>query len=602
MLYSDMKRTLILAALMVLVPATSFAAVCPNISQDMWQNSCDQGLSEGSCVRYVTGPQVSELQRFLTSYYGLTQNIVVGIYGPKTRQYVQQFQREHGLPQSGQARSMTRAAIAAVCSPLSVSEQKTYEPAVPQSAYAQASYQQPQWAEAIKVSEWLFDEPVTGPGVANDTSGHNNTGILEFGATRYVGTQNGNKLLLDGIDDRMSVVTASPVNNLTHVSVMAWVRPEENAGIILRKGNSAPARFNFGIDKDGKLYLRSGHTASQGVWTTVASVPLNTWSHVGFTYDVSGTPTFYINGQVVAAMQNQSPSGSVVMDTAYAYVGNNHDLGNYSAGGDSAFEGRMDIIRIYNGIVSSAQMLAAYQGGTMPEEQTQATQAASQNPTIAEWLFNEGSGIFAKSSTPYMNDGVLQNGVSFAPKDSGSAVYFDGVQGRIQVEKTTGIKGERAFTAMAWIRPTENAGLIVRVDETNPAVWNFGIDSDGALYLRTGHMGTQGVWKTVASVPLSMWNHVAVSYDFLGEPTFYLNGQIVASVKVQAPSGSVVTESALVPLFIGNNHTYANNSTSGLDTAFEGGIDTLRIKRGVVPASTLYTIYQSELFNEVSIP
>src|SRR3989344_2614528 len=63
-----------------------------------------------------TGGQVSELQTFLTDYYNLDENIVVGGYfGNLTHKYVVRFQTEQGLPAFGIAGSLTRAKIAGVC-------------------------------------------------------------------------------------------------------------------------------------------------------------------------------------------------------------------------------------------------------------------------------------------------------------------------------------------------------------------------------------------------------------------------------------------------------------------------------------------------------
>ncbi len=64
----------------------------------------------------TTNGQVSELQAFLTDYFDLDENIVVGGYfGRLTEKYVKQFQTEHGLPSFGIVGSLTRAKIAQVC-------------------------------------------------------------------------------------------------------------------------------------------------------------------------------------------------------------------------------------------------------------------------------------------------------------------------------------------------------------------------------------------------------------------------------------------------------------------------------------------------------
>ncbi len=63
--------------------------------------------------------QVTELQKFLSAYYSYDPNeLVTGYFGPTTKRYVQQFQKDQGFPsdaQLGIAGSMTRATIANVC-------------------------------------------------------------------------------------------------------------------------------------------------------------------------------------------------------------------------------------------------------------------------------------------------------------------------------------------------------------------------------------------------------------------------------------------------------------------------------------------------------
>ncbi|HEY4516640.1 MAG TPA: peptidoglycan-binding domain-containing protein, partial [Candidatus Paceibacterota bacterium] len=79
---------------------------CPKLSITMQRGARDA----------TAGSQVSELQAFLTSYYNLDENIVVGGYfGNLTHKYVVRFQTEQGLPTFGIAGSLTRAKIAQVC-------------------------------------------------------------------------------------------------------------------------------------------------------------------------------------------------------------------------------------------------------------------------------------------------------------------------------------------------------------------------------------------------------------------------------------------------------------------------------------------------------
>ncbi|GEM_PF-2019590 len=85
---------------------TSAGNYCPKLSITLQKGSRDAS----------TDGQVSELQTFLTDYYNLDENVVVGGYfGKLTQKYVIEFQNQHGLPAFGIAGSLTRAKIAQVC-------------------------------------------------------------------------------------------------------------------------------------------------------------------------------------------------------------------------------------------------------------------------------------------------------------------------------------------------------------------------------------------------------------------------------------------------------------------------------------------------------
>jgi hypothetical protein len=89
---------------------TTSSVYCPQLSTTLQKGARDAS----------TGGQVSELQNFLTSYYNLDENVVVGGYfGKLTQQYLIKFQTEHGLPALGIAGTLTRAKIANVCGSMS---------------------------------------------------------------------------------------------------------------------------------------------------------------------------------------------------------------------------------------------------------------------------------------------------------------------------------------------------------------------------------------------------------------------------------------------------------------------------------------------------
>ncbi len=81
------------------------SSACPNLTMTL-----TKGMRDAN-----TGGQVSELQDWLASYYGLGNNFTSGYFGVQTVKYVTQFQRENGIEPVGFVGRQTRAAIARVC-------------------------------------------------------------------------------------------------------------------------------------------------------------------------------------------------------------------------------------------------------------------------------------------------------------------------------------------------------------------------------------------------------------------------------------------------------------------------------------------------------
>ena len=90
----------------VLLPTISFAQTstvyCPTLSTS---------LQKGA-----RGGQVTELQKFLASYFNLNSStIVTGYFGPTTQSYILKLQAQQGVPTIGVAGPMTRATIMRIC-------------------------------------------------------------------------------------------------------------------------------------------------------------------------------------------------------------------------------------------------------------------------------------------------------------------------------------------------------------------------------------------------------------------------------------------------------------------------------------------------------
>ena len=79
--------------------------VCPVLTTSLYRGETDAR----------TGGRITQLQQFLTNYLHLNAGIVTGYFGPKTYQYLKQFQIQNGLSPVGLTGPLTRAAILKAC-------------------------------------------------------------------------------------------------------------------------------------------------------------------------------------------------------------------------------------------------------------------------------------------------------------------------------------------------------------------------------------------------------------------------------------------------------------------------------------------------------
>lgn len=114
--------------------------------------------------------------------------------------------------------------------------------------------------------------------------------------------------------------------------------------------------------------MRLGHEFSSvaGIWETNSN-PFSTgaWHHIVITYDNTSTsndPVFYIDGSSVTVNELQAPVGTQVSKSnAITYIGNVLDItGSFK----KALDGQVKDFRVYNRVISAAEVTTLYNGGT----------------------------------------------------------------------------------------------------------------------------------------------------------------------------------------------------------------------------------------------
>ncbi|MFI6456848.1 LamG-like jellyroll fold domain-containing protein [Streptosporangium amethystogenes] len=181
-----------------------------------------------------------------------------------------------------------------------------------------------------------------------DSSGQHNTGTAS--ATNWVNGKYGKALSFNGTSSWVTVEDAASLRLTTGMTLSAWVNPATvaNWSSVVGKELSAGGVSYL-------LYAANGDSVPSG-WAKVSTpghatanglspLPVNTWSHLAFTYDGAALRLF-VNGQQIA---DTPLSESLIDDGSPLHIGGNGIWGEY-------FSGLIDEVRVYNRAQSATEV------------------------------------------------------------------------------------------------------------------------------------------------------------------------------------------------------------------------------------------------------
>ena len=220
------------------------------------------------------------------------------------------------------------------------------------------------------VGYWKMDEILNSwngtSGEVKDSSGNNNNGTDSgFSSNSPVAGKFGNAGSFSGTHV-VTVTHATSINNLTNLTYNIWMYPTAIPLV------SVPERlFDKSTGNTGPVvcYINGQTVNVTTYWTTtnpytttrspMSIVPLNTWTMLTLTFNgttakwdiyLNGVKALYpITGGQVAGV------GTPIDDSgAYLYIGNS------GVGGNRAFIGSLDDVRIYNRALSADEVKQLY--------------------------------------------------------------------------------------------------------------------------------------------------------------------------------------------------------------------------------------------------
>lgn len=183
-----------------------------------------------------------------------------------------------------------------------------------------------------------------------------NNGTMNAGVSRVAGrsAQAGNAAQFNGTSGMITVPDAASLDMVTTITISAWVRPTTGGNwrslLVKERGTSFLSYALYTNDptlnRPAAFYFVGA--ADRSV-TGTATLPLNTWTHVATTYG-DGFMRLYINGVQVAQVAR---TGTMTASTNALRIG-----GNTVFTGGEFFAGAVDDVRIYNRVLSAAEIQA----------------------------------------------------------------------------------------------------------------------------------------------------------------------------------------------------------------------------------------------------
>lgn len=396
--------------------------------------------------------------------------------------------------------------------------------------------------------------------------------------------------------------------HLTNFTIEAWIKIEGYAsttssgatgtgggqdGIvpIITKGRAeqelASVDVNYLLSyrlSDRKLVadFEDNATSKNHSVTSAATIPMNTWTHVGASFDVASQTwrLFIDNNAAEVFTLTGGPFTPQSLSDVSACIGST--LNNAGGIRQGFFNGRIDEVRIWN---TALTVLDAGELTSTPAN------------LVGRWALDEGSGSVVSNTVVNGPSGTLVrnsewvSGFNVTDSTTDASIRFNGVHDYVSFGAAPSLNST-SFTLEAWIY-REGAGLSTstgtggvvavpiiakgRAESETPNNVNMnyflGINSSNQLVADFEEpTGPNHPVTGIASIPNNTWTHVAVTYNSsTGVWNLYVNGALDKTITLSSPFIPVNT--SIQHAAVGS----ALNSTGVADGFFNGKIDEVKI-------------------------
>ncbi len=439
---------------------------------------------------------------------------------------------------------------------------------------------------------WSFDGQDISSTTAYDRSGAGNNGTLTNSPTIIQGPA-GQALRFNGSTNYVSLGTPASLGFApsTAHTVSAWTNTTlsktssglfqtivalgsmgccgtESSLSILDSGGSGIYQFRFALSGIGNIN------------STFDIVP-NTWYHVVGVWD--GTTAYiYINGVLNIS---GTLSGSINNWTNNAYIG-------AADGPGSFFNGSIDEVRVYNRVLTAAEIKSQYDAAAPDKTNSSSSQAQGtgrlDSGLAGYWKLDDGSGTTPVDSSTTGHNGTFSGSPTWTTGQINGALNFTGTES-VSVGSFSLSRG----TITAWVAPDASQFGADATYNVFGGTWSGGGfdlyhwltngsgSAENVVASITGPFGSTmacNLGANTATVASTDWVFYTLTFDTTSGCTVYRN-----AVPGNFTAGSTVTLGA---------QTYGIGTTGYYGSGkWKGKIDEVRVYDRILSASEIAQIY-----------
>jgi len=409
------------------------------------------------------------------------------------------------------------------------------------------------------------------------------------------------KMLFDGIDDKVDLGTSLPRLGTSDFSISFWLCTLTALTDKRLFGSDNSSTTQWSVHGEGTTQLRwnGGLTATSSALPSSATFNDGKLRHIVISADRSGNLIYYVDGVLLSSHDISSDSAVDLKSIRY--------IGTYGAGTSSFAQINIfDDFSVWNYALSATQVKELFNDGVAYDATTHSQSANLigywRNDGVTTWKdrsTNSNSGTVSGSPDSItIREGLNSNrdGLGFYfTNPSSNVLRLNGSSEFIAVPPTDmGLKEQ--ITIECWLKHNtgDSSGEQI-VDQydyaNNQRSFRLIIDSSEKIQLDTNDNGNANFNRYLSNSAISSidnWRHYAVTFSS-GSVIMYVDGQVQANTQTTSGGGTSIFNNTTDDLRIGSAWTGTDAGTS----IWNGLLDEFRIYNRALSASEISTNYKA---------